>query len=640
MINAEQNNTKQPSMSEAILALYANLPHLEQSLNEIRELKERVLIKEKELQDAISQNKIALERVFAGTADDFTALLKANGNQTTIVDDESESHNNVNEVKMYPKDEDDLTRVYYQRDTNSLIARELAEMTSQPMDETMAADLVIKQRRDELRKKQQVIEEKLSKTKNEQGRIESEIVEAQKAMEKLERLIEERRPTLQECEAEKDILFERKRLLETELETLGQKYCSLNEEVNGTSAEESNLRLQTIRNSVDQKEPSDKSLSPLLQKYAVVASQLNEHVAQVAQLDLKLSDLGDKEYCRQLEEVKGKLASNRELIPMLEREQEQLTTDLKNFESEEKGLQTTVQDLIVAMKWGKSAARELYEPNPLTAPLLLLLFQQYCLLQVHSDQPNPTTVMSEEHLIEKSEQVFASLNLAGYVATAARKTGKSALELRESGYSPQAIKEAGYSLAEMKESGISPVELKAMGYTASELKGVGYTAEELSAGDYSSTEILTAGFALEEMTVTDKSNLSTRLMRTLGYTVLQLRKEGYSAKDVRSGGYTMKEINEAGYSLWEMKDSGISAGALKQLGYGVSRLKDVGYTAQEVKAAGYSVQEINGAGYSLQAMKAGGFSTSALQRLGYTASQLKKVGYTEDDLTRGGTLSA
>jgi hypothetical protein len=95
------------------------------------------------------------------------------------------------------------------------------------------------------------------------------------------------------------------------------------------------------------------------------------------------------------------------------------------------------------MKWGKKMTRELYEPHASTAPLMLLLFQQYCRLQVPLNQFNGSEIgdhQSETSTVDlHRSDTLAGLNLVGYVAAAARSG------LRTEGAEEGGISAGGFS---------------------------------------------------------------------------------------------------------------------------------------------------------------------------------------------------
>jgi hypothetical protein len=77
------NQRESPKLSDAILALHKSLPRLERSLSEIGELKEligdlreRLLKKEEEVRGAMAEHASVMEKVFGGSQEDLTALLK------------------------------------------------------------------------------------------------------------------------------------------------------------------------------------------------------------------------------------------------------------------------------------------------------------------------------------------------------------------------------------------------------------------------------------------------------------------------------------------------------------------------------------------------------------------------------------
>jgi hypothetical protein len=202
-------------------------------------------------------------------------------------------------------------------------------------------------------------------------------------------------------------------------------------------------------------------------------------------------------------------------------------------------LQTTGRDLIVAMRWGKWASRGLFQPNASTAPVMLLLLEQYCRQQVPFKQIRETII---DRTILKSEGFIAGMNLTGYYAAAAREMGYREEDLRSSGYSKEEIRGAGCVL-QVRRRDDGPR------YTATQLRQLGYRAAELRAGGYSMEEIQKAHYSLREI---KDCKVPVSDMRLLGYTAMEMKEVGYRARELRAGGYSMEEIRGARYSYFDL----------------------------------------------------------------------------------------
>jgi ribosomal protein L13E len=669
----EDNSIKRldPSMKDMILSLIrGRFSPLEKLQREIFELKARMLEKEQELEAAIAQSKVVMNFVAESSPESIRELMRGadendNGvggiNSTDGEDNTATSpvHDDMPtnlQLKMYAQGDD--TTAIGQIWRNDL---RFSQMSSPSTNETEVAYLTIKSQRDALTMRQYSIEEKL------------------------EEVIQDRRHIFEGCESARGELLKTRQTLEMELQEVAQEYCKMNKAVTVLSDEESNAILQSLRDDPDQSETSSPPRPPLLQKYVRVARELDQNNSQMVHLNSQMSDLRVEDQFGVLEEVKEKLRCSRELTPLPVEEAENIAREMTECDSEQRDLEASVRDLVAAMKWAKVATRGLYEPNPLTAPVMLLVFQQFCRLQIPSNQ---MTCMSEigDHQSEssttidrlRSENAFG-LNLAGYVATAAREVGYGVKELKREGYSPKEIQDAGFSLQDMKAGGITTSELKVLGYKAPQMKQVcnakelllaGFSTEEIKEANYSVKQMRTygitpsefktmeytaselrevcsvkelidvefsieeihrAGYTLREMKA---GNIPSTNLRALGFSAIQLWQVGYSVEEVIVAGYSMEEICQAGYSLEEMQTSKISPHYLKAV-FSASDLKAVGYSVADLLSGGYSIQEICEAEYSLKEMKAGGISAGSL-RFKFSTFQLKGVGYTVGELRSGG----
>jgi ribosomal protein L13E len=545
MSTAEQDPTSSKTkLTHAIYALHANLPRLELSLSEIGELKEKVLKKERELEEAIAENKAALEEVYARSQENLNESdVKGSPADVLEPEDDDATERVRRERKDLETETETETKIYYRGESESAIA--LLMRAGAAMDEATVADLIIKSSSDDLTKRQAATKEALRVSRLAQDRLRVEIGEDERVLEELQREVEERRQKSRDCEAEKVALSERAVALETELTDLAKKFCELNEQLTGSSEEESHAILQSIRGNAQSSSSAPRS--PLLQKYAVAVNESEQNVAHISRLSLQLIELNleDDDLCRQVEEVKGRLEPNRESASLMAAREEKLLGEMKACEAEASVLQTTGRDLIVAMRWGKWASRGLCQPSASTAPLMLLLFEQYCRQQVPFKRLDASEMKGVTYL---RERLMAGLDVAEYVASAARDVGYRAGELRSGGYSAKEIYGVGFSLQEMKESGICARDLQTLGVTIGQLKDGGYTAREL---------------------------------RNVRYIARELREAGYTARELIRGGYSLREIQQEGYTIREIH---LISADFKTLGVTMFALRQAGYTAQELRS--------------------------------------------------------
>jgi hypothetical protein len=351
-----------------------------------------------------------------------------------------------------------------------------------------------------------------------------------------------------------------------------------------------------------------------------------------------LSSLGVEEQRRKLEEAKEKLRSSEERSLSFVYKAEELTREIAECETAERALDSSVQDLTIAMKWGNIASHGLYEPNPSTAPLMLLLFRLYCRLQVPFKRLSASEMSAQASTFNslRSDPAFAALDLAGHVAFAAREAGYSAGDLKSGGFSAQEIKGAGYSLQEMQVGKITAAELKALGYSALELKNVGFKIKELKSGRYSVEEILKTGDFLSEF---KNCSITPAELKRHGYSAKRLKEVGYSVKELILGEYPVGEICQADYNLEELKAAGMTAADIRPCGrYSVSQLKAARYNVAEVISGGYPANEIK-ENYTTQEMRACRVSAQQYKDLGFLAKTLHVDSFLVSDLRGAYTVS-
>jgi hypothetical protein len=429
--------------------------------------------------------------------------------------------------------------------------------------------------------------------------------------------------------------------------------------------------LQSIRD--DPKGPS----SPLLQKYVSVAEELTKSESELQALCARMSDLGVESRRVELSALLEKLRGHRESLPLLASDEEKFSRELRECESEIHRLDSTVRgDLVAAMEWGRRESGGLYRPSVCSAPVMLLLFQQFCRQHVPF-KAKKKGEMGEAVTVDRLRRfgcTVSGVNQAGYDAGEARAGGFTVSEMGTwigyGGYSSEEIGGAGYSLKEMRDGGSAVLMnlgytfaqlrqagftakdlyqtrratcswLKSSGYTLAQLKAAGLTANELSVGGaYSVTEILGAGYSLQDLR---DAAIPAHEWKRSNYTVSQLRQVGFTLREI--GQIPEKEALVAGYSLREIRDGGGRAAELKSLRYTAAQLRQAGFTVKgligEVHRQGaprrpgeFSFQEIAEAGFSIQEMREGGLSL--WKAFGYTASQLRAGGCDVSELRAGG----
>jgi len=123
-------------------------------------------------------------------------------------------------------------------------------------------------------------------------------------------------------------------------------------------------------------------------------------------------------------------------------------------------------------------------------------------------------------------------------------------------------------------------------------------------------------------------------LKTLGFSMIDLKGAGYSLEDIKGAGYVIfksyaDELKAStGMDLQKVKIGGSSKKAIQQLraaGYTISSLRFAGYTAAELKEAGYNASLLRAAEYSLMELKAAGYPITALKAAGYTVAEIKNA---------------
>jgi hypothetical protein len=178
-------------------------------------------------------------------------------------------------------------------------------------------------------------------------------------------------------------------------------------------------------------------------RYALSKRQQSIEKALSKTRDSLRSGLGVEAQCGQVDEVREELRCTREETgPLLVHEAEKMMAEQEACEAEARVLDGRVADLLAAMRWGQSETGGLYRPSVCTAPVMMLLFEQYCRQHVSFKRLKKG---------EMSECVTAAW-------------------LRHCGCTGGGLREAGYDAAEAREGGYTLLELTAAGYDGCALK--------------------------------------------------------------------------------------------------------------------------------------------------------------------------
>jgi hypothetical protein len=516
----------EPSLGEAILSLHATVPLMEKHAVDIWDLRERLAMKEQEMNDAISQTKAVLSLVKNHMLDGTRGGELDHHLLKTLVDSDWSE----------------------------------AETATQPLGVDMTrrvADLSIKQRKESLTLTQRAAEEALVRTREEQNRVAGEIVDSERDMKLLKRAIEVSKGRLEGCFGQHVTLNERRCSLERELTALGLKYCEMNEALLAQSAKESNLILRSIRDDPNAQQGLILA-SPLLRKYVGVATELAKSVSMIQELSVRMNEFREEESNREVLALAEKVSCHRETLRSLATVAVQLMSELKECESQCEGLEALKGDLIAAMRWAQLESGGLYQPCASSAPLVLLLFQQSCRQQVSSGLLTP-----------KRGELMTVDRLRRYGCSAyhMKATGYSINQLLAGGYSVHDMRATGLSAQDLRFSKITISDLKEAGYTPCDLRLAGYPLISVKAAKYSVHEILREG-AYTLCDIAQCGDLPFYEMKQIGYTARDLKeKGGFSVRQLREIHYSVQEIQEAGYTLEEMREAMIPEGQLR----GVSR---------------------------------------------------------------------
>jgi hypothetical protein len=113
-----------------------------------------------------------------------------------------------------------------------------------------------------------------------------------------------------------------------------------------------------------------------------------------------------------------------------------LRKELKECEADERRLETLAEDLMSAMRWAQSESHGLDRASVTTAPVMLLMFQQFCRQEI-------------------SAQRLKNRELGELFVTADRLRrwcGCTGADLRKAGYNAQEALRGGYSVCELQEA--------------------------------------------------------------------------------------------------------------------------------------------------------------------------------------------
>jgi hypothetical protein len=662
MAREKNGNNDLSSLRETILSIYKSLPLMEQHWSEVCEMRVRLEQKEQEMSKTISDSKNMLKMLaheILGDTFVTSGDAKTRSGKGTNPKDPKRKRKRARE----DDDDDDLSSIALMLLADSKIANVNTppqtpfSTTGTTIAETlpvpMVADLTMKESKDSLMRRRSYVEDALEKTKADQDRVCQEIAECERNVKLLEGAMEERRQLISDCEVDKGLLDERRSNLRKEFEDLGSKYCEMNEALLGQSFEESRAFLESIRVAGD---PSSavNTRSPLLQKYLGVWNEMKQTEEEMEKLLTRVTELGaeDDVARRQVLELNGDLCVT----------EEELMREAKDCECEIHRLDMSVRDdLMAALRWGVRESGGLYQPSVSTAPLVLLLFQQYCRQQVGS-RALSREKLDEGVTLDRLRRYGCcvwgeGLKRAGYTASEVRSAGFSLKELQLS--STADVKElhaAGCSLQEFKDAGTPVVFLRGAGFLFLELIRAGYSLAE--SFPYSKKQLMQQlGYSLQELKdggVPVGLLYSVKQMKELGFSLQEMKDGGVSPGDLKYLGYSLAQLKQVGYScgdLWqiclsreeigsifspmELQQGGLTVSQFRSRGFPLSELKQLGFLAGDLRCGGYSLQEIF-ADYSLQEMRESRFSASSLKSMGATASQLKGAGFTNRELLSGG----
>jgi hypothetical protein len=405
----------------AIISLAQKLPVMEQELSEISEMRKKFEKKELELNETIAATKEALSIVNQGFQSSLDRSSDAYG----------EGEKKVDQKKMK------IEILKGEEENQSSIA------AAKVMDsEETVADHTIQQLKDSYTLNQIVLEKAIFENKSDHDRLLREMAQIETDLQGVQSLIDDRRELYDKWEIEGIALEESKSKLETELEDIAFKYCEMNAALLGQSFEQSQAILQSVR--VDSSEPQS---SPVLQTFVRVFNNFKEKVEEAKGLALRIAELQLDEHNGQLRELTEKLESSRIIFFESVTQEEKMQNQWRTCGLMKDQLDTTLRDdLVAAMRWAKSESCGIYQPSIMTAPLVSVIFRQYCREQ-GSPLPVPKEVLMK-------------------FATPER--------LRRFGWTARGFKLREYSIAEVQEAKFDVSELRSAGYLSQEIEQLGY----------------------------------------------------------------------------------------------------------------------------------------------------------------------
>jgi hypothetical protein len=626
----EAPQTKRPkimSLHPTILAIQKYQPYLEKSLSEIvelkeiiNELKEKLLRKEKEVTKAMRQNSAVLEQVFGGSDLEEGDLTFERNEQELKVEIEEVEQSEVSETN-----------------TSSTLAQFSTESESEM--ESIVADLT-KSSKAEMVVKLISLEELLSKTRDKKDCAHREIEERNRTLEGFHLYVEEREQMKRECEARKNILREKTLTLEREMEAISLKYCAMNEELNGISQEESVSILQSAHNFANQSYSDHDfdalSRSPLLKKYVGITRDLCENVNEMTMLDLRINDIEVGDQSRLVEEERETLRCDQELIALLE-EEHKLMAELKDCQTHLNILEILRGDQLAALKWAQFESHGLYHPTLSTAPMILLLFQQYCRqLACTQLKKGEVSKVVTPQLLRRFGCTIRMLTEGGYTWTDIREAGYSGREARDAGFSAPELRQGGYTVGELRWSELGEDddgEENEVGDVDVEEEEEGEDDDDMEEEEEESDNEEESDEEDGSCSWVDEVDEEEDLPGVGGFSVAQLISAGYSVEELRAGGVSAKELRGKFLMVVGLKEGGYTMSEVQEAGYAAEDAQAEGFTVDDLRTAGYPTEEIIGAGYTLQELVAQIpvselVTTTLIEKGGFCVKQLQEAGFT------------
>jgi chromosome segregation ATPase len=433
------------ALRNAINKFNTHLPFLTEALNEINEIRRKLNDKENEIREHIKHG-LAIVSVIntSDLVNKFQSTMQSLAQVSPFSEETNSNSQKETKAVMGGErgcDEESEDQGKERLKSDNCEAKQMDQFFKQvcfttpqeyeSYDASLINSLILHQQTD-LEKQFQSLQEELKHCEMRQGEVVEEIKFYEKESLRIENLISDLKRRVQTHEQEIEALRSRQTTHQTKLDELCLKYCEMAHALMGQSEEASKSALESLKISP----PTEKPKSPILQDYLKVVVLMNEvesaihsHLQRIEEFGI----VGLKEQFRNVMLKLDELSSTRTQLKGLKQsldEQYVLCSD------QLKQLTDVREDLSDSIQWARRQTIGLYQVNLLTIPVILLLFKQYCRLELISGKD--IDALAKEKI----------------TPSRMKRWNCSMSEVSKAGFDLQALKEAGYNPRDNRPSRI------------------------------------------------------------------------------------------------------------------------------------------------------------------------------------------